>query len=103
MKLLYTQHPFAAALRHVIHIYLALLHCGVYSNYFKDFITYEFCITTNFIDLSPSSEAANCVAAQEISQHFMEPEDQYRIDKSPPLVPLLSQIYLVRTTPIYRS
>jgi hypothetical protein len=46
------------------------------------------------MELSPSWEAANCAAIQETPSNFKEPEG---VHKSPPLVPILSQLDPVHT------
>jgi hypothetical protein len=51
--------------------------------------TYLFVLTT---ELSPSWDAANCAASQEVPIILWNPKVQYRVHKSPPLVLILSHI-----------
>jgi hypothetical protein len=47
---------------------------------------------TNFMELSPSWEAVNCVATQEFSSTLWNPKVHHHIYKSLQLVSVLSQI-----------
>jgi hypothetical protein len=58
---------------------------------------------TNFMKLSPSLEAASCAATQELPNTLRKPKIYYRVHKSPPLAPILSQIDPVHTIPSYLS
>jgi hypothetical protein len=58
---------------------------------------------TDFMELSPSWEAVNCAATKEFPSILWNPKVQYRVQKSPPLDPILSHIDPVHITPFYFS
>jgi hypothetical protein len=60
-------------------------------------------LTYLLTELSPSRGAANCAAPQEPPSILWNPNVQYRVHKSPPLVPILSHIHPIHSILSYLS
>jgi hypothetical protein len=58
---------------------------------------------TNYMELSPSWEAASCSVTQEFLNTLRNPKVNYHVHKSPLPVPILSQINPAHTAPSYLS
>jgi hypothetical protein len=64
----------------------------------------KLCVDTYLLtELSPSSEAANCAATQELPSILWNPKVHHRVHKSPTLVPILRQMDPVHTILSYLS
>jgi len=55
------------------------------------------------MEQSPSGEANSNLASQEIPHLLWNPKVHCRVHNSPPLVPILNQMHLVRAFPPYFS
>jgi hypothetical protein len=64
---------------------------------------FVFISLTNFTELNRSWEAANFTATQEFPNILWNPKVHYHVHKNLPMIPILSQIYPVHTTPSYLS
>jgi hypothetical protein len=98
---------------HELQSALMLMFSKMYYNrhteYKMDIISSENCchlylhITYLLTELSPSGEPTSCAATKEFFKILWNPQVHYSVHKSSSLVPILSQINPVHTTPSHLS
>jgi hypothetical protein len=74
------------------------LRCSVLSCSFKN-CSVVLITRNNSVEMSPTCEAASCAATQEFPKILWSQKVHHRVHKNPVLVPILSQIDSVHTTP----
>jgi hypothetical protein len=79
------------------------LNVGLLAKGTQRYIPLPYLLTYLLTELSPSWGAANCADPQEPPSILWNPEVQYRVHKSLPLVPILSHIHRIHSIPSYLS
>jgi hypothetical protein len=98
---LHASFKYVAFYLHHFQIIMLSPWCGQTEDFISCTLLKDCCYITNSMKLSPAWEATCCSATQEFRNILWNPEVHYVVHQSCPVVPVMSQMNSVHTTPSY--